>query len=194
VANSNSEKRISLEAFSKVVEGVYDCALDPNRWHDTIRMIADQCGSQVSIFAVHDFARNRSELTFGIGYSEKFVRLHEEKYASMNPFLSAIQMLPLGVVTTQAMLIHDSEHYESRFYQEWCKPQSFHDSIQFNVLRTKERLAWWAAHRLESYPRYGDTDVRLLTLLAPHVCRAEVRLTTAVAVDVPLQVGGEIGE
>ncbi len=167
---NGGSSEVSLEAFSKVVEAVYDCALDPNHWHDTIRLIAALCESQVSILAVHDYTHGRSELTFGFGYTDKFVRLHEEKYAAMNPFLSAIQMLPVGAVTTQAMLIGDREHYESRFYQEWCKPQGFDDSIQFNVLRTKERIGWWAAHRL--YPRYGDAEVRLLTLLAPHVCRA----------------------
>ena len=172
MGNSGNCQEIFLEAFSKVVEAVYDCALDPNRWHETIRLIADLCESQVSIFAVHDYVNSRTELTFGSGYTDPFDRLHEEKYAAMSPFLSAIQMLPVGAVTTRAMLMDDREFYESRFFQEWCKPQGFDDSIQFNVLRTEERIGWWAAHRYACSPRYGNREVRLLTLLSPHVCRA----------------------
>ena len=29
----------SLEAFSKVVEAIYDCALHPEHWRDTLRMM-----------------------------------------------------------------------------------------------------------------------------------------------------------
>jgi DNA-binding CsgD family transcriptional regulator/PAS domain-containing protein len=163
---------VPLQTFSKVVEAIYDCALDPNRWQDTVPMIARLCASQVSIVAVHDYANRRSELAYQLGYDEHFIRLHEEKYAAMNPFLIPLRRQPLGAVTTQALLVADEEFYESRFYQEWCKPQRFYDSIHFKVLETDHRVGWWAAHRLESYPRYASADVRLVSLLAPHVCRA----------------------
>ena len=70
------------------------------------------------------------------------------------------------------MLIDDREFYESRFYQEWVKPQGFDDMVNFKILQTEQRMGWWAAHRLKTCPRYGDKDVQLLTLLSPHVCRS----------------------
>ena len=163
---------LPLETFSKVVEAIYDCALDPNRWQGTIELMADVCESQVVFFAVHDYANGHSELSFGVGHTDSFIRLHEEKYRAMNPFLSSIQMQPLGVVKTRAMFIDDNEFYESRFYQEWVKPQGWDDAITFNVLQTGQRVGWWAGHRLTNYPRYGDAEIRLLSLLSPHVCRA----------------------
>jgi DNA-binding CsgD family transcriptional regulator/PAS domain-containing protein len=172
MTGSLKSSEIPLELFSKVVEAIYDCALDPKRWQETVPMIAGLCASQVSIVAVHDYENGRSELAYQLGYDEHFVRLHEEKYAAMNPFLVPLRRQPLGAVTTQARLVADEEFYESRFYQEWCKPQRFYDSIHFKVLETDRRVGWWAAHRLESYSRYGDADVRVVGLLAPHVCRA----------------------
>jgi DNA-binding CsgD family transcriptional regulator/PAS domain-containing protein len=70
------------------------------------------------------------------------------------------------------MYIDDREFYESRFYQEWVKPQGWDDAITFNVLQTDHRIGWWAAHRLLGLPRYGQAELRLMSLLAPHVCRA----------------------
>jgi DNA-binding NarL/FixJ family response regulator len=172
VANSDIGSDVSLETFSKVVEAVYDCALDPSRWHGALRLIGDLCDSQVCFLGVHDFINGRSELACGLAYTEHFIRLHEEKYAPMNPFLSLIRMRPLGVVTTRAMLVDDDEYYESRFYQEWVKPQHFYDMISFMVLKTDHRIGWWTAHRNEGCPRYGEAEVRLMSLLAPHVCRA----------------------
>jgi DNA-binding CsgD family transcriptional regulator/PAS domain-containing protein len=163
---------VPLETFSKVVEAIYDCALDPVRWQNAICLTAELCRSQVCIIGVHDYVNGRSELSYNLGYTDKFIRLHEEKYAAMNPVFDLFRMQPIGVVTTQAMLIDDHEFWETRFYREWCKPQRFYDMINFKILQTDQRVGWWSAHRLEGSPRYADADVRLLSLLSPHVCRA----------------------
>jgi DNA-binding CsgD family transcriptional regulator/PAS domain-containing protein len=70
------------------------------------------------------------------------------------------------------MLVDDDEFSESRYYQEWVKPQGLRDVVGLKVLQTGQRTGFLAANRDESYPRYGDAEVRLLTLLSPHVCRA----------------------
>ena len=171
VLNGGSSE-VSLEAFSKVVEAVYDCALDPNRWHDTIRLIADLCESQICFLGVYDYQNRRSELAYQHGYDEHWIRLHEEKYKDLDPLFLAGQLAPIGVVKTQAMLIDDDEFQETRFYQEWVRPQGLHDMVSFKVMRTGQRIGWLCANRRDTYPRYGDAEVRLLTLLSPHVCRS----------------------
>jgi hypothetical protein len=100
------------------------------------------------------------------------VRLYVEKYAAINPHSVPVQLLPKGKVATNSMLIDEQEFLRSRFYEEFLKPQGIFDTIGFNVLRTEQRFGWFAANRLKGQSRYGDAEVRLLTLLAPHVCRA----------------------
>jgi DNA-binding CsgD family transcriptional regulator len=172
MGEAGDDLNVPLESFSKVVEAIYDCALDPSRWQDTLRMIADLCQSQVCHFNVHDYVNGRTELIVGLGYSEEFVRLHEEKYAAMNPFWVLGQMQPVGTVVTQAMLIDDAEFHEGRYYKEWVKPQGLLDMMGCKVLQTGQRTGSLVANRRESCPRYDENDVRLLTLLAPHICRA----------------------
>ena len=48
------KSEIPLETFSKVVESIYDCALDPNRWIDTAGMIAQLVGAEDCLLGVHD--------------------------------------------------------------------------------------------------------------------------------------------
>jgi DNA-binding CsgD family transcriptional regulator/PAS domain-containing protein len=166
--------QIQLETFSKVVEAVYDCALDPTHWQHTIRLIADLCRSQTCILGVYDYANGHSELAFQLGYTERFIRLHNEKYKHMDPHFAAGQLVPVGTVMTQVMLIDDEEFYQSRFYQEWCKPQRLHDFMGFKVLQTEQRIGFLSTNRCNTHPRYGKDDIRLLSLLAPHVCRAVI--------------------
>ena len=58
------------------------------------------------------------------------------------------------------------------FIKEWAKPQGLHDVVGVKVLHTEQRQGFFTADRFVSQPRYGEREVRLLTLLSPHVCRA----------------------
>jgi DNA-binding CsgD family transcriptional regulator/PAS domain-containing protein len=163
---------IPLETFSKVVEAIYDCALDPNRWPDAIRLIAELCQSQWCALGVHDCVRGGDELMFRLGYPEDFWRLHEGKYKGMNPYFGPLQLLPVGAVATSTMLVSDHEFFETRFYRELVKPWGVQDTIGVKVLQTGQRIGSLAANRIKPHPRYGDAEVRLFTLLSPHICRA----------------------
>src|SRR5262245_66086517 len=98
-----------LESFSRVVEAIYDCALDQSQWLHAIKLIADLCESRVVYFAIHDYLKEHTELAVGIGLSERFMRLYEETYRAMNPFIPIIQTQPVGLVNTRAMAVDDAE-------------------------------------------------------------------------------------
>ena len=166
------KSEIPLETFSKVVELIYDCALDPNRWIDTAGMIAQLVGSEFCLLGVKDLKNMRHALMLHVGVEERYVRLWADKYAAIDPIVVPALLLPVGSVNTTRMLVEEHELSDSRFYQEFLKPQGFFEGIGINVLRTEQRVGWWAAHRYKGQPRYGDAEVRLLTLLSPHVCRA----------------------
>jgi DNA-binding NarL/FixJ family response regulator len=166
------KSEISLETLSKVVESIYDCALDPNRWINTSRMIAQLLGSEACVLCVNDLKNMRYGLMSRVGVEGRYPRLYTEKYAAIDPSLARAQSLPVGRVTTTRMLVEEHELRDSRFYQEFLKPQGVLDAIGLSVLRTEQCIGSWAAHRYEGQPRYGDAEVRLLTRLSPHVCRA----------------------
>ena len=168
------KSEIPLETFSKVVELIYDCALNPNRWIDTADMIAQLVGAEICLLGVHDMKNVHHGVMFRPrGVDESYERLYAEKYAAINPHSVPITLLPVGkVVTTRHDQFDEQEVLRSRFYQEFMKPQGIFETIGFNVLRTEQRMGWLAANRLLDQPRYGDAEVRLLTLLSPHVCRA----------------------
>ena len=74
------QPKIPLETFSKVVEAIYDCALDPTRWQDTISVVAELLQSQRCALVVYDYPSGHSKLAFQIGYAEEYWRLYESKY------------------------------------------------------------------------------------------------------------------
>ena len=173
MAKSGKHLDVSLETFSKVVEAIYDCALDPNRWQNAISLISDLLQSQRCALAVHNHVDHRNELVFQLGIeNDDYWRQHEETYSRLNPLFVPMLMQPVGAVATRAMVVNDDEVFESRFYKEWAKPQGLHDVVGVKVLHTEQRQGFFTADRFVSQPRYGEREVRLLTLLSPHVCRA----------------------
>jgi DNA-binding NarL/FixJ family response regulator len=173
VTKTGKRSDVSLESFSRVVEGIYDCALEPQRWENTICAIAELLDSQRCALGIHDHANGCNDLMFQVGWNDEYHgQLHEEKYSRLNPFFTHFDVLPIGAVTTQAMVVKDEEFFASRYYQEWIKPQGLRDMIAVKALQTAQRSGLLVANRMESRPRYGEAEVRLLTLLSPHVCRA----------------------
>jgi DNA-binding CsgD family transcriptional regulator/PAS domain-containing protein len=159
---------VPLETFSKVVESIYDCALDVSGWPETIGMIVELCRSINGILVVYDLKNRGGELTYHARVEEHYQQLHNV-YTPMNPHPVPLQLVPVGRVVTSGMLVDKHEFVESRFYREFLKPQGIRDLIGFNVLKTGQRIGAFSVHRGKSY---GEAEVRLLTLLAPHVCRS----------------------
>jgi DNA-binding CsgD family transcriptional regulator/PAS domain-containing protein len=160
---------VPLETFSKVVEAIYDCALDVTGWPKTISMIVELCRSINGILVVYDLKNTSGgELTYHAGVEERYQQLHEV-YTPLNPHPVPLQLVPVGRVVTSGMLVDQHEFLESRFYREFLKPQGIRDSVGFNVLKTDQRIGTFSVHRLDLY---GDAEIRLLSLLAPHVCRS----------------------
>jgi DNA-binding CsgD family transcriptional regulator/PAS domain-containing protein len=173
VAQKAKSTDVPLETFSKVVEAIYDCALDPNRWPNAISLLSELLQSQRCALAVHNHANHRDDLAFQLGIeNDDYWRQLQETYSRINPLFTPMLMLPVGAVATRVMLVDDDEVVGCRYYQEWAKPQGLHDVIGIKVLHTGQRQGFFSADRFLSQPRYGDREVRLLTLLAPHICRA----------------------
>ena len=159
MANSDTKPDVSLEAFSKVVEAVYDCALDPNRWHETVRLIADLLREPSLHRSVCTITQTVSATCRSkwVGTTSTYWRLHEEKYSRMNPFLHRCKCCRWVMWQRQRHARSTTEFLETRFYQEWVKPQRFarHDQFQGAADRTTHRLVRWpTVSRL--HPRYGD--------------------------------------
>ena len=169
---TESQRRGLLETFSAVVESIYDCALEPNKWHQTMAAIAELTGSKCCLFGVMNLIHQKHELMFHVGVEDLYLRLYAKKYGAMNPHFVPLQLVPVGTVVTTPMLVQEQEFLESKFYLEFLKPQGLRDGIGFNVLKTQDRIGGFGGTRLESQGDYGATDIRLLSLLAPHVCRS----------------------
>lgn len=178
--NEDEMAKPPLHEFSAIVEAIYDCALDPEKWRGVLPKIANLLESEGSTFAVYDIARNERYRYFDHGIPEAAVKSYFETYAPLNPVMPAVPMMPIGAPWTLRTLVPEQEYFESRFYKEWSKPNAHGDLMGMLALRAGSRIATHAINRLDSQPLYSAEELALYTLIAPHICRS---LTISDALD-----------
>lgn len=160
---------ISAQALSDTIGAIHDCALDPQRWPDTCRTIADLCESTGGGICVHDMRHMQNDQLFVFGYQPEFLESLGKHYAE-SPMAVADVVSNLGDVRALSMEPH--ELLESRFSREVLKPFGLLDIVWFPALRTGGRMASMHASRREKAPLYRGREIGLFKLLSPHVCRA----------------------
>lgn len=160
---------VSAQALSDTIGAIYDCALDPQKWPDTCRSVADLCESTAGGICVHDLRHVQNDQLFVFGYQPTFLEKLGTHYAQ-SPMAAADIVANIGDVNALSMQHQDL--LESRFFREVLKPFGLWDMIWFPALRTGGRMASMHASRGETAPRYQQREISMLKLLSPHVCRA----------------------
>jgi DNA-binding CsgD family transcriptional regulator/PAS domain-containing protein len=159
---------VSAQALSDTIGAIYDCALDPQKWPDTCRKIADLCESTAGGICVHDMRHTQNDELFVFGYQPEFLEKLGQNYAQ-SPMAASDVVADIGDVG--ALSMDRYELLESRFFRDVLEPFGLLDIIWFPALRTGGRMASLHASRCETAPHYRQREIGLFKLLAPHVCR-----------------------
>jgi DNA-binding CsgD family transcriptional regulator/PAS domain-containing protein len=159
---------VSAQALSDTIGAIYDCALDPQKWPDTCRKIADLCESTAGGICVHDMRHTQNDELFVFGYQPEFLEKLGQNYAQ-SPIAASDDVADIGDVG--ALSMDRYELLESRFFRDVLEPFGLLDIIWFPALRTGGRMASLHASRCETAPHYRQREIGLFKLLAPHVCR-----------------------
>ena len=160
---------IYAQDLSDLIGSIYDCALDPQRWLDTCRKVADLCESTAGGLCVHDLRQVQNDQLFVFGYQPQFLEKLGSHYAQ-SPMAGADIVSAVGDVSALSM---DHFHLrETRFFREVLEPFGLQDMLWFPALRTGGRMASIHASRSEKEPHFQKCDISLFKLLSPHVCRA----------------------
>ncbi len=153
---------VSAQTLSDTIGSIYDCALDPLKWPDTCRSIADLCESTAGGICVHDLRHVQNDQLFVFGYQPTFLEKLGTHYAQ-SPMAVADIVANIGDVSALSMQHH--ELLESRFFRDVLKPFGLWDMIWFPALRTGGRMASMHASRGETAPHYQQREISMLKLL-----------------------------
>jgi DNA-binding CsgD family transcriptional regulator len=158
--------------LSRLVGGIYDAALDPERWPDVLNGAAAFVGGVASALFMKDTAHQHHNVAHTFGYDPEYTRRYVEHYVALDPFTVGQLASRVGDVISLADLVRPDEFVRSRFYLEWVRPQGWIDALGGTLEKTATRYAAVSVIRHERNGMVDDLARRRMTLIVPHVRRA----------------------
>ncbi len=160
--------------IESLIDAVYDAALDPRHWRNVCELFqAMVAGCYVSI-STTDLATNRSVRAYYVGHDDASYQTYKELYDRENPLIGAMRNRPVGVPFRLDQIVSPSVLFQTRFYNEWLKPQNdLTTGGIFSASNQQHRLVLFAAllpstARAETLTRVMD----ILQAISPHVSRS----------------------
>lgn len=167
---------ITADRLSTIIGWIYDCALDPARWSDTIDAIRGELGFANASLDLMLLPEGTSLLNRTVNIPEPFVsRMLDyaphivDMWGGYDTFLS----LPLDEPAVLTRVVSDRDRlWQHPMFLDWAQPQGLNDILALWLARDAGAVGVIAFGWPAAAGAIGDRELRLARLLIPHLQRA----------------------
>ena len=161
-----------LIELSSVIGDIYDAAVEPVLWQQALASVCNYVGGYAAVLFWHDADIQNAEALHLYNDDPAYTRLYFEKYLPMDPFFPASSFIEAGVVRRSNEIVPQPELEQTRFYQEWIKPQGIVDAIAVNLEKGVTRSSFIVIRTNSTYGEADEPMCSRLAALVPHLQRA----------------------
>jgi DNA-binding CsgD family transcriptional regulator/PAS domain-containing protein len=162
------------EFLAQLIGQIYDAALDQGLWPGALEQICQFVQGPAAMIYCQDVALRTGKRFHSWGDDPEYTRQYFERYIALNPIVTTQHFSEVGEVKTAHDLIPYDELVETRFYQEWMRPQGYVDNIFANLEKSATSYAAFAVSR-DTHSGPADREARRrMRILTPHMRRAVV--------------------
>jgi DNA-binding CsgD family transcriptional regulator/PAS domain-containing protein len=184
---------ISSQALSDLIGSIYDCALDPSCWEQTLADVMHAFDCQMLALGLTDLRQNRILLNRTVGFEPYQIEQHSkhlpEVHATLGEALASQASLDEAHVASRHLT---AAYFEtSPFWQEWVRPNGFIDIMTLFLMHTPTHFSLFGVGWNERQGLITEREIELDKLLLPHLRRA---VTISKALDVRTIVGERMAE
>ena len=160
------------QQLSELIGEIYDAALDPSLWTDVVGKAAGFVGgSAAAIFSKSPTAGN-GNVYYEAGTDPYYRDLYFEKYVKLDPSTCGHYFADVEQPIAMADLMPYSEFLETRFYEEWARPQGLVDFVSAVLDKSVTSAALFGVFRSEREGVVNDETRRRMRLIVPHIRRS----------------------
>jgi len=162
-----------VEQIPSLIGDIYDAALDPSRWTSVLQKTREVVGGSAAVVFSKDARTKRLNIYHHCGGMDPhYQQLYFNQYDKLDPSTEVHVLGEIGqpIGTVDIMALEDFE--ETRFYQEWRRPQDLVDFVAAALDKTATGTALFGVFRQKRHG-FADDDVRWrMRQIVPHIRRA----------------------
>jgi DNA-binding CsgD family transcriptional regulator len=169
---------VDLARYDDVVSGIYDAALNPERWPAQLRAIAEMMGASRTM--MHSYARTHAEGGFVFSHNLPCAALtkFDARFLHEDPFVLAAtrrELLNDGLTVRGSDLVADDVLLKTAFYKALWEPLQIRHSVSGVVFASSDARKQPTALSLFRSPAegaFGPAELDVANRLVRHLSRA----------------------
>ena len=122
----------SLEQFSGLVADIYDAALDPTLWGQTLRHVCSVTGGYNSSLVMYDPEKRRRPRIIAANLDPLQISKYDEYFSQIDPLAPVLERSAPGVIVTARLATEESDR-RGEFYNGWAHPSETGDTVFVNL-------------------------------------------------------------
>ena len=153
-----------------LIAAIYDAIIDPSRWDEVVKRIAEATKSMSGVLLVQDTDAVQLSTTHNVDpyYAKGYV----EFWHQHNPLRALVASTAPGEVQTYTRTTQSDAFRKSAFFNEFVCPQVWGDSLGIGLLHGPCSSGHLILHRSPEAVWVEPQEWQLLKTLAPHLQRA----------------------
>lgn len=174
-ARRNDVGDIDPEWLSATIGAIYDCALEPERWHDVLETIRLRFNFYGAMLGIVQLLPDVHEVKVHAGFDDEWIAwgsAHPEELSRMWGGPARIEAYPLEEPIIGSEVTPLAVWKESRYYREILGPRQMLDGIVVKLAREPQLMGYLGVTRQVQHGEIGDAEMEAFRLLAPHFRRA----------------------
>jgi DNA-binding CsgD family transcriptional regulator len=167
------DTRVELEAFSTVVEKIYDAATNPSLWRTALESIVKYIGASGATVSFADTrVINQDPTTLhSFGFTDEFLQYFAE-YAGIWGLQCGAHFWKVGEVHHLPDIMPRDEFINGRFYREVLQNYNETDFIGLIALKEGPHVVPFTVSTRTDVGAFEKRSVEAFRLLAPHICKS----------------------
>lgn len=154
----------------ELIAAIYDAALDPSRWGEVVRRIAEATKSPSGGLFIQEAGAAQSSAVYNV--DPFYEKIYVETWHKHNPLLAVAAAAGPGELRTCTHIFQSEKFRALAFFNEFICPQGWADMVGVGLLRGPNSSGHLVVHRSPGAIWVEPKEWHLLETLAPHLKRA----------------------
>jgi DNA-binding CsgD family transcriptional regulator/PAS domain-containing protein len=158
---------LSLDQFSRMLDTVYEAALDPAGWTNCLDLIRRELAGNYASLIVRPGSADDIGMIVSNSQERRSIALGNP-YIMMSPFTG----MPADRLVTIPDVLSDADWRASSYYKDWCQPLAVFHVMAADIEVSSGAVYGFRITRPETAPPFSPQDLELGRRLLPHIKRA----------------------